>query len=105
VPTFFFFQAEDGIRDFHVTGVQTCALPISGVISVTSGPTSERSAATSCGEHTRARAPAPTASTARRRTASEAGPRTPTASSAASDRKSDEEGKKEELGDRQRRKR
>src|SRR5690606_34770488 len=25
---FFFFQAEDGIRDFHVTGVQTCALPI-----------------------------------------------------------------------------
>src|SRR5690606_37382285 len=26
--TFFFFQAEDGIRDFHVTGVQTCALPI-----------------------------------------------------------------------------
>src|SRR5690606_40444720 len=28
---FFFFQAEDGIRDFHVTGVQTCALPISFV--------------------------------------------------------------------------
>src|SRR5690606_40470634 len=26
---FFFFQAEDGIRGFHVTGVQTCALPIS----------------------------------------------------------------------------
>src|SRR5690606_40169581 len=26
--SFFFFQAEDGIRDFHVTGVQTCALPI-----------------------------------------------------------------------------
>src|SRR5690606_41127395 len=26
----FFFQAEDGIRDFHVTGVQTCALPIWG---------------------------------------------------------------------------
>src|SRR5690606_40878450 len=25
----FFFQAEAGIRDFHVTGVQTCALPIS----------------------------------------------------------------------------
>src|SRR5690606_40255320 len=25
---FFFYQAEDGIRDFHVTGVQTCALPI-----------------------------------------------------------------------------
>src|SRR5699024_12169281 len=26
---FFFFQAEDGIRDRNVTGVQTCALPIS----------------------------------------------------------------------------
>src|SRR5690606_39317981 len=28
-PYFFLFQAEDGIRAFHVTGVQTCALPIS----------------------------------------------------------------------------
>src|SRR5258708_30003675 len=28
---FFFFQAEDGIRDDLVTGVQTCALPICGV--------------------------------------------------------------------------
>src|SRR2546430_3005850 len=28
---FFFFQAEDGIRDLTVTGVQTCALPISAV--------------------------------------------------------------------------
>src|SRR5438105_11948872 len=28
---FFFFQAEDGIRDPLVTGVQTCALPISGL--------------------------------------------------------------------------
>src|SRR3712207_7368585 len=27
----FFFQAEDGIRDIGVTGVQTCALPIFGV--------------------------------------------------------------------------
>src|SRR2546430_7629225 len=27
---FFFFQAEDGIRDLTVTGVQTCALPICG---------------------------------------------------------------------------
>src|SRR5256885_12405414 len=26
----FFFQAEDGIRDYKVTGVQTCALPICG---------------------------------------------------------------------------
>src|SRR2546421_9242806 len=29
---FFFFQAEDGIRDLIVTGVQTCALPIFGFI-------------------------------------------------------------------------
>src|SRR5256885_7917327 len=28
---FFFFQAEDGIRDYKVTGVQTCALPISTI--------------------------------------------------------------------------
>src|SRR2546430_3689516 len=31
---FFFFQAEDGIRDLTVTGVQTCALPISAVAAV-----------------------------------------------------------------------
>src|SRR5256884_1129676 len=30
---FFFFQAEDGIRDVAVTGVQTCALPIFGGIA------------------------------------------------------------------------
>src|SRR5690349_22680869 len=30
---FFFFQAEDGIRDLYVTGVQTCALPISSMCS------------------------------------------------------------------------
>src|SRR2546430_7487603 len=30
VCCFFFFQAEDGIRDLTVTGVQTCALPILG---------------------------------------------------------------------------
>src|SRR5436309_15639126 len=34
----FFFQAEDGIRGFHVTGVQTCALPI----LYTSAPTARR---------------------------------------------------------------
>src|SRR5688572_31013163 len=33
---FFFFQAEDGIRDLTVTGVQTCALPISGGIQAVS---------------------------------------------------------------------
>src|SRR3989442_11679717 len=31
---FFFFQAEDGIRDADVTGVQTCALPISRPIGL-----------------------------------------------------------------------
>ncbi|EKN64830.1 hypothetical protein BAZO_12599, partial [Schinkia azotoformans LMG 9581] len=34
---FFFFQAEDGIRDIGVTGVQTCALPIS-LPSIETGP-------------------------------------------------------------------
>src|SRR5256884_280307 len=37
---FFFFQAEDGIRDVAVTGVQTCALPISTTSMSTSGGTS-----------------------------------------------------------------
>src|SRR5690606_39370076 len=40
VLSFFFFQAEDGIRDFHVTGVQTCALPISSSSSRRSRPNS-----------------------------------------------------------------
>src|SRR2546430_11464841 len=31
-PLIFFFQAEDGIRDLTVTGVQTCALPICPVV-------------------------------------------------------------------------
>src|SRR2546430_15708573 len=31
---FFFFQAEDGIRDLTVTGVQTCALPISRIAAL-----------------------------------------------------------------------
>src|SRR5947207_12350727 len=37
---FFFFQAEDGIRDHCVTGVQTCALPIctGGDLAVVGGP-------------------------------------------------------------------
>src|SRR5439155_3616746 len=35
---FFFFQAEDGIRDGHVTGVQTCALPISSVSPASARP-------------------------------------------------------------------
>src|SRR5205085_6387596 len=39
---FFFFQAEDGIRDLTVTGVQTCALPISGDEELTHGYPSSR---------------------------------------------------------------
>src|SRR2546426_8460606 len=35
---FFFFQAEDGIRDYKVTGVQTCALPISTLHAATRRP-------------------------------------------------------------------
>ena len=42
---FFFFQAEDGIRNYYVTGVQTCALPISHagltaltLVAITDGP-------------------------------------------------------------------
>src|SRR5438046_9777502 len=34
IAYFFFFQAEDGIRDWSVTGVQTCALPISPVLNI-----------------------------------------------------------------------
>src|SRR6266550_890337 len=40
LPLIFFFQAEDGIRDVAVTGVQTCALPIS--IALSSATTSSR---------------------------------------------------------------
>src|SRR3989475_8490628 len=35
---FFFFQAEDGIRDLTVTGVQTCALPISFLKGTAAAP-------------------------------------------------------------------
>src|SRR2546430_6532397 len=35
-PLLFFFQAEDGIRDLTVTGVQTCALPISDLYVIPS---------------------------------------------------------------------
>src|SRR3712207_7277512 len=38
---FFFFQAEDGIRDIGVTGVQTCALPISAARTVRRAPSAQ----------------------------------------------------------------
>src|SRR2546426_457146 len=41
---FFFFQAEDGIRDYKVTGVQTCALPICGERGVESRALNARGA-------------------------------------------------------------
>src|SRR5256886_9223078 len=37
IDAFFFFQAEDGIRDLTVTGVQTCALPISLYLTFDNG--------------------------------------------------------------------
>src|SRR5699024_11256860 len=42
---FFFFQAEDGIRDRNVTGVQTCALPISSGSCANCASVSEKAAA------------------------------------------------------------
>src|SRR5256884_3142432 len=42
IKFFFFFQAEDGIRDVAVTGVQTCALPISLKVPVIVTTTSEK---------------------------------------------------------------
>src|SRR5205823_8838037 len=42
---FFFFQAEDGIRDKLVTGVQTCALPISAGGGAAGGASDKTSAA------------------------------------------------------------
>src|SRR5688572_33436057 len=36
IESSFFFQAEDGIRDLTVTGVQTCALPISAIAPASS---------------------------------------------------------------------
>src|SRR5690606_41131048 len=51
--------AEDGIRDFHVTGVQTCALPISeassGRLSVTQSSGNEPNASSANNAATRAR--------------------------------------------------
>src|SRR2546430_12729497 len=38
----FFFQAEDGIRDLTVTGVQTCALPIGALLDLSRPPEVER---------------------------------------------------------------
>src|SRR5256885_10588564 len=52
---FFFFQAEDGIRDYKVTGVQTCALPISDRFWVLMSEAKRRfcTKASSCGAGSR----------------------------------------------------
>src|SRR5256885_14459579 len=44
---FFFFQAEDGIRDYKVTGVQTCALPISSSVAENCACSRKRAASSS----------------------------------------------------------
>src|SRR2546430_9992464 len=66
---FFFFQAEDGIRDLTVTGVQTCALPIlplaqtiTGVLGVSNGDSAFVTARTACAGTTRRMASARAAS-------------------------------------------
>src|SRR5690348_17941992 len=62
---FFFFQAEDGIRDGRVTGVQTCALPISegaaegGARAASRAPPLVERAAGSGASSTNVRSPSP----------------------------------------------
>src|SRR5437667_8752362 len=48
---FFFFQAEDGIRDRDVTGVQTCALPISSEKAFPKGPHQGHRGQPPCQDH------------------------------------------------------
>src|SRR5256885_12156050 len=54
---FFFFQAEDGIRDYKVTGVQTCALPICEPCARRFSSRHSSSHASPRGSHTRGRIP------------------------------------------------
>src|SRR5256885_6533324 len=62
VLDFFFFQAEDGIRDYKVTGVQTCALPIltRSLLPASGGAAAPESSATTA-ESTAAESSAPEA--------------------------------------------
>src|SRR5688500_19725804 len=68
----FFFQAEDGIRDYKVTGVQTCALPISSASTSTSRccsgstPTATRPTPTSAASRSSSKAAATPRSEERR---------------------------------------
>src|SRR6266511_1306389 len=74
---FFFFQAEDGIRDFHVTGVQTCALPISTPSTTTRTPTRSTWCASANRSKLAASTPAPRTSTGPSATSPSTSPRTP----------------------------
>src|SRR2546430_7883219 len=68
ISLFFFFQAEDGIRDLTVTGVQTCALPISrrgGVPPAAAGEGLRRAPARGGGAGARARGAGPSRHAAR----------------------------------------
>src|SRR5262249_57876106 len=93
----FFFQAEDGIRDWSVTGVQTCALPISTatVLAPFSGKTDQGGPSGPTGSSSKS-----TASTVVAATAAAAAPahRAKTASACRVDRKSVVEGKGVDVG-------
>src|SRR5690606_40192159 len=60
-----FFQAEDGIRDFHVTGVQTCALPIWSYTSIVNINSSTASSSRSCCKPSRISNSSPTCARAK----------------------------------------
>src|SRR5256885_16564135 len=93
----FFFQAEDGIRDYKVTGVQTCALPI----SVTLGSTGWWVVSTATTGATTARTSTRPGSTGPRRQRSAPPPGSPRGSRLPSiDRKSVVWGKSVDLGGR-----
>src|SRR5437870_10728254 len=65
----FFFQAEDGIRDGHVTGVQTCALPICGRAASSTNPIAITSPRKGC--RTRVHGPPPKRSLSQNRRSEE----------------------------------
>src|SRR2546430_5080278 len=71
---FFFFQAEDGIRDLTVTGVQTCALPISPPSAPPPGTPTRLRASASSGWARGAGARAPLAETTPRQSRPPAAP-------------------------------
>src|SRR5256886_8007152 len=94
---FFFFQAEDGIRDLTVTGVQTCALPISTKSNGASGCCATRPRAGSACSCARC-----CAGSAREPSARQVGPRSARwpRRTGPRDRKSVVEGKSVDLGGR-----